>query len=393
MFNDIQQIAPHNAQPAFLPAKDLLKPVPVHYLIDELIEEKSLSMLFALPGMGKSFLAIDWAASISTGTPWLGREVKQGPVFYLAGEGHAGLKRRLRAWELANGVSLEKAPLFVSSTAGGLLSRESVEILVNQIESLVEAHGMPALIIIDTYARNMGGGDENSNSDAGIVVKHVDAMRQHLDCGTLIVHHTGHGDNGRPRGASALPAAMDSIFRLDGKHRDGVLVDLKLVHIKSKESELVPDMHFKIEQVELTGWLDTKGRTMNSAIIVPRAPDIAGLLDEIPASSDAALRAYVAAAKTKGSMTDEGRFLGLELENWRDAAYAINSTATPDAKKKSFQRARADLIERGMIVEIDDLFRLSGSACKFEVEIISSLLSNTGAASVSHQCVAEEFTD
>ena len=77
-------------------------PKPVSYLIDGLIETEALCLLFAPPSAGKSFVSISMAAAIATGKDWLGRGTRQGAVFYLAGEGHAGLARRLKAWEVNN---------------------------------------------------------------------------------------------------------------------------------------------------------------------------------------------------------------------------------------------------------------------------------------------------
>lgn len=168
-----------------------------------------------------------------TGLAWLGREVTQGAVFYLAGEGHAGVSRRLKAWELHHGKSLANAPLFVSKTPAALMDAASAEAVTRAIEELCTAQGAPALIVIDTFARNMGEGDENSNADVGLFVNHLDQMKARLGCCVLLVHHTGHLEAQRARGSSALPAAMDSIFRTDKKPNGP-----QLVHIKSKESEL-----------------------------------------------------------------------------------------------------------------------------------------------------------
>lgn len=77
-------------------------PTPVAYLIDGLIEAESFCLLFGQPSAGKSFVSISMAAAIATGRDWLGRGTQQGAVFYLAGEGHAGLARRLKAWEVNN---------------------------------------------------------------------------------------------------------------------------------------------------------------------------------------------------------------------------------------------------------------------------------------------------
>ncbi len=102
----------------FSPVGELLADrTPPQYLVKGLIEEGSLALLFGAPSSGKSFLALDLAASIAAGRDWCGRRVSQGPVFYIAGEGHAGVRRRLAAWSQFHGIALGDAPLFVSSMA------------------------------------------------------------------------------------------------------------------------------------------------------------------------------------------------------------------------------------------------------------------------------------
>jgi RecA-family ATPase len=54
--------------------------------------------VFGDPGSGKTFIALNVAASVATGIAWNGQNVKQGSGFYIAGEGFSGISRRLAAW-------------------------------------------------------------------------------------------------------------------------------------------------------------------------------------------------------------------------------------------------------------------------------------------------------
>src|SRR5437870_289160 len=52
-------------------------------------------------------LPLAWACAVATGTPWLDRAVKAGPVLYLAPEGgKGGWGKRLSAWAAHRGVSV-----------------------------------------------------------------------------------------------------------------------------------------------------------------------------------------------------------------------------------------------------------------------------------------------
>jgi len=333
-------------------AKMLGEPKPVVYLIDELIEHEVLALLFAPPSAGKSFCAISWACCVATGTPWLGRETTQGSVFYIAGEGHAGLSRRLKAWSLHSGYDLTSAPLFVSSIPATLMNLESVQSVISAVEELTADHGEPALIVIDTFARNMGDGDESSNKDVGVFINHIDLMRHQLGSAILLVHHSGHGDSNRGRGASALPAAMDACFQLEDKG-DSICLSQK----KSKEAENIKPMFLKLMQVSLPDWLDAKGRTLTSAVVVEaelRSINF-GKLPGLTKQELLAVEAYMRAAESISS-TD------VSLDQWR---LEFNRTATQDngsSRDRAFKRARDELVRSNRMKVENDVYRLIGAA-------------------------------
>jgi RecA-family ATPase len=185
------------------------------WLVQGLLETGSFSCLFGDPGAGKSFLAIELAACVATGTPFYGLQVKHpGPVVYLAGEGRAGLVRRFRAWSIARGVPLEDAPLFLNSGAVSLIDDASMVSVVKALKSLIkELDRTPALAILDTWSRTLGG-DDSAPSDAAAGVAALDALRGRFDnFAALVVHHEGH-TKGRGRGWSGLRAAVDTEFRM-----------------------------------------------------------------------------------------------------------------------------------------------------------------------------------
>ena len=341
----------------FVQASELLgNPQPVRYLVDELVEAQSLALLFAAPSSGKSFLALSWAASIAAGTPWMGREVEAGSVFYLAGEGHAGLSRRLKAWEEHHGVSLTDAPLFVSKVPASLMDVASAASVVKAIETLQLVHGQPALIVIDTFARNMGAGDENSNADIGLFVNHIDQMRLTLGCAVLLVHHTGHMEKDRARGGSALNAAMDASFQLEKKTGETI----ELTQRKAKESELNKPLLFELKQVHLPGWLDSKGREMNSAVLVEKdsGQAVGGREKPLTPTQQQGMESFYRAAVKHGIEGESGLLTGVHLETWRQEFYRTSTADNADAKKKAFLRVRTDLVRLGRLTVTDDTYWL-----------------------------------
>ena len=231
------------------------------WLIRDLIEKDSLSLVFGDPGCGKSFLGIDIACCIAAGCDFHGLQVKQGPVFYIAGEGHNGLGRRFKAWSIRNKIDLKEMPLFVSTISAGLCDSDQVEQVSVAFCSAAEKYGPPFLIVIDTLARNFGPGDENSTADMTTFIAACDRLRGRYQSGVLIIHHSGHSDKSRARGAMALKGALDAEYRLE-KDSNSMC---RLESTKMKDFDSPKSMAFVIRSVELSVLED--GTHVTSAIL------------------------------------------------------------------------------------------------------------------------------
>jgi hypothetical protein len=81
-------------------ADDLIRDAkPPQWVIKGYLEQANVGQVIGEPKVGKSFITVDMACCIATGTPWQGAAIKlKGPCIYVAGEGHAGISRRVLAW-------------------------------------------------------------------------------------------------------------------------------------------------------------------------------------------------------------------------------------------------------------------------------------------------------
>jgi hypothetical protein len=113
---------------------------------------------------------------------------------------------------------------------------EALEQVVNELQ--------PVLVVIDTLARCIIGGDENSSRDIGRAVEAAERLRRTSFACVLFIHHTGKDESAGARGSSALRAAVsteiecrladDVVTVKETKQRDrlcGVPVKLQLVPI------------------------------------------------------------------------------------------------------------------------------------------------------------------
>lgn len=201
---------------------------PPEPLIAGVLNRRKLAILWGKPGSGKSFVALDWGLSIATGAWWFGHEVTPGLVVYLAAEGADGLGVRIDAWQNDRRIHNIGADQFqLLPNAVNLLDRQWGDALVEVAGDL-----KPALVIADTLARSMPGGDENGSRDTGIVIDTANRVQQAAGATVLFVHHdTREGSN--LRGHSSLDGAMDSSIE--------VKADGQNITIKSRKQKDMSD--------------------------------------------------------------------------------------------------------------------------------------------------------
>ena len=208
------------------------------WLIQDLIPERSTVLLVGRTGSYKSFLALDLAIGISTGTETFGSVPSApGPVFYGALEGRNNIKKaRRRAWKIARGV--DKTPDFYVGTAPMVAFEDEMQEFCQQI--LGRLHGRhPKLIIIDTLAKSMAGLNENDARDAGRFIRFCDALVETFGCSVLVLHHSGKDDARGARGSSAFQAGFDTVLEARA-HKRTKAVAVYVVKQKDAEEKEAP---------------------------------------------------------------------------------------------------------------------------------------------------------
>lgn len=212
------------------------------------VQADSFTVLYGAPGSTKSFWALDLALSIATGTAFQGCEVKQGKVLMAVGEGLRGLKWRVEAWLLANPQADETMILEnfrVIPCVPQLLQRDNVSMLLNTAEQMSEDEDNPLrLVILDTWARGLVGGDENSQKDAGVAIEACENVRRNTGASVLVVHHSGV-EGTRERGSTALRGAADTSIQAT---RDEISKVVTVTLRKMKDGESGTKSLFSLHQ-------------------------------------------------------------------------------------------------------------------------------------------------
>jgi AAA domain len=197
-------------------ADDLAHLPPPSYLVADYVIARGHSVLYGGPGAYKSFLALAWSLSIASGIDWCDHAVEPGAVLYIAAEGFSGLLRRVDAWCEENEQPRPPRIHFLPEVVN-FLDAHDMERAHVTIDSMPEP---PVLIVRDTVARTMPGGEENSAKDVGRFIAEGAKLAQHSQGGLLDLHHVTVEGN-RERGSSALRGAADAmhLLKIDGADR------------------------------------------------------------------------------------------------------------------------------------------------------------------------------
>jgi hypothetical protein len=246
-----------------IPAEEFCaQPAPIAWLVRGWIQDRALCMVHGPSGGGKTFAVLDWALRIASGGgEWCGARVAAGPVVYLAGEGHAGLRGRVKAWMQHHGV--DQLNLWLSRAGCDLDTHEGYERVADSIRRKGIA---PRLIVVDTLHRFLSG-DENSSQDARRMLDACARLMTEFGCAIILVHHTGVSDEAqhRARGSSAWRGALEiEISVVPGKPGEPI----QIVQRKAKDSELVAPVAVELLRVTIEGWLDEDGEPVTSAVTV-----------------------------------------------------------------------------------------------------------------------------
>lgn len=217
------------------------------WLVNGIIPADGLTTLYGAPGSTKSFCILDAALCVASGTPFHGHAVKAGSAIYCVGEGLRGMRWRIEAWKLAHpeaDYDLLEKNLIIIPHAPRLLDPTEQVMLNNTCKEVAEDQGNLRLFIIDTWARSLTGGDENSAQDAGVAIDVCEKVRAETGATPFVVHHSG-ADGLRERGSTALRGASDCTLHMHREETSGIIT---LAQKKSKDSEPFVPMKFNLQQ-------------------------------------------------------------------------------------------------------------------------------------------------
>jgi len=197
------------------------------WLVEPLWGESSVGMIGGAPKCAKTWLGLDLALSVGTGTACLGRYAvpRPGPVLiYLAEDALTVVRERVEGMARHRGLELACVDIHVITVPSLRLDREP-----HRHRLLETARRLrPRLLLLDPLVRLHGIDENNATEVAGLLAYFRELQRQ-LDLSVILVHHTRKNAAGGVaagqglRGSSDLHAFGDSNLYLRRLHQRLVL--------------------------------------------------------------------------------------------------------------------------------------------------------------------------
>jgi hypothetical protein len=176
------------------------------WLVQDLWSEEAVGILGGQPKCCKSFLALDLALSVASGTDCLRQFPvrRQGSVLLFPAEDSLPVVRqRLEGIATAAGLSLDPLPIeVITAPSLRLDSSADRQRLANTVESI-----QPILLILDPFIR-LHRLDENDASQVAGLLSFLRGLQRQFHLAVLLVHHA-RKDSGSSRPGQALRGSSE----------------------------------------------------------------------------------------------------------------------------------------------------------------------------------------
>ena len=187
---------------------------PQRWLVDGLWGASSVGVIGGAPKCAKTWLGLDMALSVATGTACLGKYAvpEPGPVLiYLAEDALSVVRERVAGMARHRGLDLAGVEVHVITAPVLRLDRGPDRARLWEATKRLR----PRLLVLDPLVR-LHGIDENNAGEVAELLAYFRALQRQLDLSVLLVHHTRkNATGGSPpvKGCADLVTSMPSATR------------------------------------------------------------------------------------------------------------------------------------------------------------------------------------
>ena len=229
------------------------------YLLDPILREQGLAMIYAIRGIGKTWFALQMANAVATGDHFLMWKAKKpSEVLYIDGEMPLKLIKD-RITQINNSSINASSNLKLLTPDCQTYGIPDLSIPENQklIEQQITTD--TKLIIIDSLSTLIRSGDEN-DSRHWIPVQEWLLRLRSMGKSVLIIHHAGK--SGAQRGTSKREDVLDTVIELkkpkDYCGTDGAHFEVHFQKARSLYGDQVQPFEAKLETLDGKGTWTTK---------------------------------------------------------------------------------------------------------------------------------------
>ena len=260
-----------------VPASELDEREPERrWLIEQLWARAGVGIIGGAPKLGKSWLGLDLAVSVASGTPCLDTfrvAESGGALIYMAEDAAPVVKQRLEGLCRHRGLDLAALPI-------GVITAPSIRLDLppdqRRLAETVRRH-TPRLLLLDPFVR-LHRINENQASDVAAVLGYLRELQRAHDLAVTIVHHArkngGRGGGQNLRGSGDFFAWVDTALSLH-RHRRQLILSVEHRAAAAPEPSILAlagsddDMHLAIVDDEVRGDRDklTTSADLDAAVL------------------------------------------------------------------------------------------------------------------------------
>jgi len=177
------------------------------WLVEELWGASAVGVIGGAPKCAKTWLGLDMALSVATGTACLGRYAvpEPGPVLvYLAEDALPVVRERIEGMARYRGLDLARVEVHVITTPVLRLDRGPDRARLWETTRRLR----PRLLVLDPLVR-LHGIDENHAGEVAELLAYFRSLQRQLDLAVLLVHHTRKNAAGGAAAGQGLRGSGD----------------------------------------------------------------------------------------------------------------------------------------------------------------------------------------
>lgn len=249
-------------------------------LVEGLIHRGGKVMLGGGSKSFKTWVLIDLALSVATGTPWWGMRTARGRVLFVNFELQTwSFERRVRA--IAEAKKIGEAENFVSWHLRGH-SRDLAELIPQFLTQV--AGSKFDMIILDPIYKCLGDRDENANGEVSALLNEIEALAVRSEAAVVFGHHFSKGNQAakdardRVSGAGAWTRDPDTVLTLTPHEEEGHFTVESVLRDQAPKEPMV--VRWKMPVMEWAPGADPSKLKQAGAPAKGSPHDVAALLGE-----------------------------------------------------------------------------------------------------------------